>query len=146
MKRTLLIVSFLAMFSGSAWAQKSKPSSNTKLDQALTQLIAANKPGVKVKVIIQFNSPLTNSSIATITKGGGQINRQFRTIPSIVVTVPSVLVNILAKDPLIKHITLDRPVKSFDQTPGEPYVVSGSQLANQTYNVTGQGIGVAVID
>ena len=146
MKRILLIVSFLAMFAGAAWAEKPSAAANPKLDKALADLVATSKPGTKVKVIIQLVNSPSAGDLATITRGGGQINRKFKTIRSVAVQIPIVQVSILATLPIVKHITLDHPLKTFDQTPGEPYAVTGAQLANQTYGVTGQGIGVAVID
>src|SRR5438552_7522677 len=137
MKRTLYVLSFLALFAGSVFGQ------NPKFDKKLNDKVTKGNAAEKVRVIIQRRTPASPSEKGDITNGGGKIRREFKLLKSQVADVPVSLLPKLAGNPSIIHISIDEPVKAHA---GEPYTVSGAQLANQHYGVTGNGIGVAVVD
>src|SRR5207245_439725 len=137
MKRILFVLSFLALFASSVFGQ------NPKLDKKLNDKVNKGKGSEKVRVIIQRRTPASASEKSDITNGGGKIRREFKRLRGQVADIPVSLLTKLASNPSILHISIDEPVKAHA---GEPYAVSGAALANQTYGVTGNGIGVAVID
>src|SRR5437870_5562556 len=138
MKRMLFLLSFLVLFASSAFAE------NSKLDKDLNDRVKHSKSTDKVRVIVQLVTPATAADKAGFAKFGKSV-RNFDLFKAYVLELPVSLVNELAKFPKIIHISVDAPVKAH-VVGGEPNVVSGAALATQTYGVTGQGIGVAVLD
>jgi serine protease AprX len=137
MKRTLFVLSFLALFTGSVFGQ------NSKLDKKLNDLLKTGKGTDKVRVIIQRLTPASASDRNDITNNGGKIRREFKLLRAQAVELPLSTVTKLAANPSIKRISIDAKVGAHA---GEPYAASGAALANQNYGVTGNGVGVAVID
>ncbi|HLH29951.1 MAG TPA: S8 family peptidase, partial [Terriglobia bacterium] len=153
MKRITLVISFLALLMGSAFGQGksgSTPSTptpsgqNQKLDKKLNDK-AKNQPNEKVRVIIQRTGPVTTADNDDVKKQGGKIIRNFHLINAHVVEVPAKVADMLTSRPNVKNISIDEPAKATVATT-EPSIVTGADIATQTYGVTGNGIGVAIID
>src|SRR5207245_456072 len=137
MKRILFVLSFLALFASSVFGQ------NSKLDKKLNDKVNKGKGTEKVRVIIQRFTPASAADKDDIKNNGGKVLREFKLLKAHGVKLPVSELTKLASNPSFNHISLDERVKGHA---GEPYTVSGAALANQTYGVTGNGIGVAIID
>src|SRR4029077_18333953 len=121
------ILSFLALFSGSVFGK------DPKLDGKLNAKISNGNGTEKVRVIIQRHGG-PGSVSDDISHGGGRIiHNDIKLTHVKVAELPVALLPKLSKNPSVLHISIDEPVK---HQAGEPYVVSGAALANQTYGVT----------
>src|SRR5579883_683614 len=100
-------------------------------------------PLAPVKVIIQLNTPPTPVNLSVMQSGGATITRQYRHFPMLVeLTLPAGLVKPIAALPFVKYVT---PVRTVTRHLDLTAATVGSTLAFQA-GLTGQGIGVAVID
>jgi serine protease AprX len=95
-----------------------------------------------VKVIIQFRGTPIDKLIKKLTDKGGQLNKKFKNMDSVVVSLPAFMIPLLDADPDIQYITPDRPLKRHMEF-ANPTV--GANIARQ-YGFEGNGVAVAVID
>ncbi len=94
-------------------------------------------------VILKLVSPMTVTQQAQLTKAGATIVTDLPVLSSVVVQAPAATVSQLATLPFVVHLSGDVPIHKKDEfTVGS----SGAAVAMQSYNVSGTGVGVAVID
>jgi subtilisin family serine protease len=100
-------------------------------------------PATTVRVLIQFNGEPSNGVVNAIQAEGATLDRKYkRFVSTQVYTMRAGKAHGLANKHGIKYISLDRPVqKRLELTAA----TTGSAAAFQS-GLTGQGIGVAVID
>src|SRR5215471_17597203 len=100
-------------------------------------------PGTPVRVMIQLTNPPSLANFSTLQGGGASVQKKFNHFPkTLVLTVPSGLVPVLAKLPFVKYIS---PVRTVQRHLDLTRATVGANTAFQA-GLTGQGIGVAVID
>lgn len=97
MKRILCLMIALGVFS----FELAAATSANKLSPDLQNL----PPAKKVNVIIQFNIPATGATSA-ITAQGAALNKAFKHLNGAVFTLPAGILNIIAKLPFVKYISL----------------------------------------
>lgn len=105
----------------------------------------------QVKVIVQYNQPVSAAMHAKVINRGGMLNHELRSIRAGVYSMPSSQLQSLASDPAVRYISPDRPVHGFATTGGTAAMLD---YHNETINAAaawaqgldGTGVGVAVID
>src|SRR5438094_1796617 len=99
--------------------------------------------GEKVAVMVQFTSPPTTSTLNSLAAHGSVIKKQYAHVPKVlVITVPAVMVPLIASIPGVKYVSPNRTVRRhLDLTAA----TVGADIARNS-GWTGTGIGVAVID
>ncbi len=128
-----------------------------KTDAPLAQALAAKAQTGWVSVIFKTAAPLTAAQEAQMTALGASIVRRLPIIQSVTVRLPERNLAKLAALPFAAHLSLDGVVKKSDEftvgsseasqaygtimTPGK----KGATLT-QTYQLTGSGVTVAVLD
>jgi serine protease AprX len=115
---------------------------NSKFD-LLVQERAARASGFSTVIMRLQDGQSAGSVAAAITAAGGRLQRSLPSISSHVVTVPNAALSPLAANPLIVHLSLDRPIAgSMERTSG----TVGATDVRQQLGYDGAGIGVAIID
>src|ERR1700722_18987557 len=61
-----------------------------------------------VNVVVQYSSTPGFLEIGKLLALGGAITQQYSSIPGVAVTLPGAVVTLLALDPLVSYISLDR--------------------------------------
>ena len=119
-----------------AWPVAAQGPASRKLDPALRA--RAGQLTGRSRVIVQFaGSP----DVRTITDVHGSAGRALR--GGQVAELDNWQLGALANDPRVAHVTLDRPAFATIERTG---AAIGSTLARQEFDLTGRGVGVAVID
>jgi len=102
-------------------------------------------PAQSVNVIVQYRVPPSKKHFAKVVARGGTLQQNLPLINAAAFTVKGSALSALAKDSTVAYISLDRTVRAtatvtdlYDQAVLAPYAWSK--------NLTGSGIGVAVID
>src|SRR4051794_4133917 len=131
MNKPLRIVSSLMIATGCALA------GSVSADFKVTN------PSTPVRVLVQFDSAPAVALMTQLGWSGAVAQKKFKHLPkTMTFTVPAGAVKFIAGIPGVKYITPDRTIKKrMDLTAS----TVGSGLAFQS-GLTGQGIGVAVID
>jgi subtilisin family serine protease len=156
-----IILSFILSSLGTAWHSdrtiKSKISRElqTKLAQLDGKEMVKVIIGLKEKTIVKrgiFGLAVrkinAQDSLASEIKNfGGRIKHKYKTIPAVAAKVPANLVEKLAKDPNVKSIGIDKPVRMFLQD-SIPLIEADKtwNLQVDGINITGKGESVCVID
>src|SRR2546426_3513090 len=78
-----------------------------------------------------------------ITQAGGTVGRSLTIITSVAADVPNVSLPLLAGNPLIARLSLDRVVAGAMERTG---ITVGATAAREQFGYNGSGIGVAIID
>lgn len=136
--KALLIMSALILCSNLAFAGSHKISKDLR----------GKDPSSQVDVIVQFDHAPTATYHQKIVDRGGKLKRELGNFKGAVYTMPVSELEDLAKDPAVKYISMDRPLRGSGTT---SWVLD---YHNETINssnawsqgLTGAGIGVAVID
>lgn len=136
--KALLIMSALILCSNLAFAGSHKISKDLR----------GKDPSSQVDVIVQFDHAPTAKYHQKIVDRGGKLKRELGNFKGAVYTMPVSELEDLAKDPAVKYISIDRPLRGSGTT---SWVLD---YHNETINssnawsqgLTGAGIGVAVID
>jgi serine protease AprX len=130
-----LALSCLVLWASLAFAAQRKISTDLKRESSLA----------RVNVIVQYRVPPTATDLAKIAAKGGRLQQNLPAINAGVFTVKGSSLKALTKDPNVVYISPDRTVWAtatvtdfYDQAVLAPYAWSK--------NLTGSGIGVAVID
>ncbi len=117
-------------------------SPSASMDGAVAQAIAAH-PRSGVAVIARLGRPLTPSRRAALRSLGAVLKADLPLIHSVALRVPARNLPRLAVLPFITHLSYDGQVGKCDAfTVGS----SGAGAVCQKYGLTGQGVGVAVLD
>ena len=112
----------------------------SKLAPDLLSLVAdATKP---VKVVVQYSTVPTLLNILNLQALGGIITQRYTSIPAVAVTLPAIVVPVVALDPTVAYISPDRELTG---TLDLSTAASGADIAYQS-GYTGKGIGIAIID
>jgi serine protease AprX len=99
-------------------------------------------PESTVKVIVQWHQGAGAAAEQSIRNAGGLAVSKFKAIHGGVYTLPASSLEHLAKNPEVKYISLDRPLKTNLDNSAAAVNVAAAWEAG----FTGSGIGVAVID
>src|SRR5262249_36960505 len=93
-------------------------------------------------VIVQFKqNPLTGEA-----EGFGAVRQRFNRIHAVHMRIPAAMLPFLQASPNVAYVTPNRSV-SLTATPDEDQTLAvEGDIAASRYNMTGNGIGVAVID
>ena len=129
-----------ALVSVSAAAQA---GSMSKTDAPLGVLVAHCPVAGAASVIVRTSGPVTAAQEAQMAALGADIYRRLPIVQSVALRIPNRNLERLEALPFVSHLSLDGAVKKSDQ-----FTVASSEanIAMQQYNVTGQGVCVAVVD
>ncbi|MGI4790119.1 MAG: S8 family serine peptidase [Janthinobacterium lividum] len=133
-------LSFAAL-AGAAPATVSKFAS--KSDASITRTLASKSPSGWASVILKMNGGLTPAKQARLQALGADITRHLDLINSITITVPKSALAQVAALPFVSHLSDNMAVRKCDEFTDAS---SGAEYAFQKYALTGQGVGVAVLD
>jgi serine protease AprX len=93
--------------------------------------------------IVQLREPQAPDDVKTVLQAGARITRRYHALPMVAVSASAPALERLAALPCVKHISPDRAVcRTMEYA--RPAV--GADVAQQSFGVTGKGIGVALID
>jgi len=131
-----MVLLLLVLVSGLARAQAPKLSPDLQ-----------RKSGA-VDVIIQYRSAPTQAHFDRVVTSGGLLHHDLHAINAGAFRVPAKMLGELAKDPEVKYISLDRPVKaSLALASQNPDFYEGAVQALSGWNLyNGSGVGIALID
>ena len=138
--KAFLMLSALVLCTGMAFAGSRKISKD----------LQGKDPSSMVDVIVQFDQVPTAKYHQKIMDRGGALKRQLGQFKGSAYRMPASELEDLAKDPAVKYISMDRPLRGSGTT-GTSWVLD---YHNETINTSsastqglnGNGIGVAVID
>ena len=131
------LLMFLALGSPIAFAQ-TPAADEIKLDPVL-QLRAGQLTG-RSRVIVEFvNAP----DVRAITAYRGRAGRRLPGHRAQVAEIDNTALDALAKDPRVSRVVIDRPAYPTLFRTG---AAVGATVARQRFGVTGEGIGVVIID
>ncbi len=118
-------------------------TASRKADAFLSSLMTSGPHSGWSSVIIQLTALPTPAQISRIQALQADINRRLPVIQALAVRVPTRNLGQLAALPFVHRLSADTMVKKCDQ-----FTVGSSEadVAYNQYNVTGQGVTVALID
>ena len=119
-------------------AAKGKGPRHAKLDSRLNELA---DQGGDSSVIIEFNDE--TDAVNLVKSHGGKSGRRLAILNARVATVSNRKLKLLANDPRVKRIHLDRPATGMV---GRTAVTVGARAVQELMGYTGAGIGVAIVD
>ena len=129
-------------------AQKTaRPVPPSKLDRALMQRVEGQRGG-RIDVIVRHVPRAGDAMTEAVRSAGGDVRKAHRLIDGFAASVPVGALKRLAARADVRSVSLDAPVQVHAAAPvaGEP----GDGVLRQTLgvpaDVTGAGVGVAVID
>ncbi len=114
-----------------------------KTDAQVGQMLAAKPAGGACAVIAKVDGDLSDAQQAKLAAIGADVTRHLGFIHSVALTLPAHNLSRLAALPFISHLSYDGAVKKCDLF---TVASSGAGAAYQQYGLTGQGVGVAVLD
>ena len=133
MKNFTLFLGFAVL---SAMAQ------NTSQVQKLSAELAEKDPRAQVNVIVQWKHKPTEANHLKVLNRGGLIRQRYSSIAAGAYSMSAAAVQELANDPDVEYIAPDRPVHAkLDYT-----AAAVNAAAAWSSNLTGSGIGIALID
>ncbi len=150
--RGVVVLSLLGSLAGLNTAQTaSAQTASSQTASAPSSKISpdlAGKTG-SVPVIVQYVNPPSGLETGLLGLLGGVISSALQLINAIVAIVPVSQLNVLAADPNVKYISLDRTVAA-----KQAVTITGAEYTTEPINApavwlqgfAGSGIGVAVID
>ncbi len=127
---------FLGFAVFSAMAQSTSPV------QKLSAELAAKDPAALVNVIVQWKHKPTEVDHLKVLSRGGLIRQRYSSITAGAYSMSAGAIQELANDPAVEYIAPDRPVHAkLDYT-----AAAVNAAAAWSSNLTGSGIGIALID
>jgi serine protease AprX len=114
-----------------------------KTDAQIGQRLSAKSAHGSCAVIAKVDGDLSAQQQAQLTALGADITRHLSFIHSVALTLPARNLSKLAALPFVTHLSYDGIVKKYDAF---TVASSGAGAAYQQYNLTGVGVGVAVLD
>lgn len=114
-----------------------------KADAAIAQMLSAKAVPGSCAVIARLDGDLTPARQARLAALGADVTRHLGFIHSAALTLPRRSLAKLAALPFVTHLSYDGEVKKSDAFTDAS---SGAAYVRQQYGLTGQGVGVAVID
>lgn len=140
MKTMLLAMAAVAAMAGA------RSSHAALIDPELQRRLERLTEGESVEAIIQLREGLTTADLKSLDLSR-RLKREYRRLGMVCVALQASSVEGLAADPRIKAISIDRRVEAAALQPASLIQqVTGSDVAASQYAVTGQGIGIAVLD
>jgi serine protease AprX len=137
--RSLCAVSLFALSTAPLYAQSIPVG---KLDP-LAQVRATSLTG-RSRVIVRGINPSVLFLLTTVIRQlGGVPGRQLPILDAVVADVPNASLRVLAGNPLVLRVAVDRAVRATNERTG---LTVGSTSVRQELGYDGSGIGVAVID
>src|SRR5262249_17425098 len=145
--RRALSASLLALGAGIALATSSLSARadtlGGKADLFLNRRVACQEKSGWTSVIVKLDTPQTPDQESSLKALGADVYRHLPILNSLALQVPTRNLGSLAALPFVQHLSADMAVKKTDEfTVGH----TGADVAFQQYNLTGNGIGVAVLD
>ena len=96
------------------------------------------------RVIVRATSAASLASIVPVVQqAGGTVGRSLGIIDGVAADVPNVALALLAANPLVARLSLDRVIAGAMERTG---ATTGAAAAREQYGYDGSGIGVAIID
>jgi serine protease AprX len=140
---SLLVGTAAAGLSPAAHASDAAASLSAKSDLFVRQAVHNSAPSAMANVVVQLNGPLTAGELARIGSLGGDVYRHLDIIHAVALRIPVRNLAALAALPGVRRLSLDGGVKKCDE-----FTVGSSEadVAYQQYNLTGNSVGVAVVD
>ena len=114
-----------------------------KMDQALRGVLRTGYTASELPVIVQTTAPVGADQRAAFGDLGGAVGTEFVSIQGFAGTIPSERLGELASEGWIARLSHDGGVRKMLDT-AAPAIGASAEWGQ--YDVTGQGIGVAVID
>lgn len=149
-KRVILIL-MLLLATGTAFGQQA----NARMQQQGRAFSGPLSPEVgalinrfgtgsnrQVRVIVQYKQAPRSAALARMQSLGGRMSHNLRLVNAMAYSVPVRGLASLVNDPEVAFVSVDHPLKAFDDYTDS--AVSASNFWNAGYD--GTGIGVAVID
>jgi len=118
-------------------------------DQALTRTMAQKSISGWSSVILKTRGQMTATQEAQITALGGDITSRLSIIQSVAVRLPARNLSRLAALPFASHLSLDGAVQkndAFTVASSEANQASATDVYGKSYQMTGKGVTVAVLD
>ena len=137
-----------AMLAGAAQAAPAAPAPVSS-DQAIARTLAAKPASGWASVILKTKAPLTPAQEARLGALGADITCRLPLIGSVAVRIPARSLSAVTALPFVTHLSSDGLVKKSDDfTVGssEASQATARDSAGHSYQPTGQGVTVAVID
>ena len=125
--------------SATAQGREGRGRARAKLDPALTQLAAQTRG--ETAVIIEFNDERDAEKLIKGHKGNA--GRRLGILKARVGRLPNAYIQLLASNPAVKRISIDRPVQGLV---GRTAVTVGARAVQELMGYSGAGVGVAIID
>jgi serine protease AprX len=118
------------------------PQAQSKLDPLLQQRLA--DPLGESRIIVTVDNTLSLDALAVlITEAGGVPGRRLPLINGQTASVPNAALALLALNPAVQHLALDRPIAgTLERTAAAVHATA----AREAFGIDGAGIGIAVID
>ena len=116
---------------------------SAKADAFLAPSLAARHAAGWSAVILKIDGDLTPSQEARLRALGADVTRRLPLIGSVSARVPARSLRKLAALPFVAHLSADGSVRKCDEF---TCASSGAGAAYTQYGMTGQGVGVAVLD
>jgi serine protease AprX len=136
----MLILGALIPFDPTQVAASADASS--KLDPVLKARSRQSKG--QSRVILRTTIGASLPAVGPLIRGvGGKLGRQLSTISGQVAVVPNVALRLLAANPLVERISLDRDVVGTAERTG---LTVGAASVREQLGYDGSGVGVAIID
>ncbi|HEU4891334.1 MAG TPA: S8 family peptidase [Vicinamibacterales bacterium] len=102
-----------------------------------------NLPGRSRVIVGAHNAAGAGSLAALVAQAGGVLRRPLGLVDGVAAEIPNASIALLASNPLVRHLALDRLVARAGDCTTETI---GAKAAREQFGYTGDGIGVAVID
>ena len=115
---------------------------HSKLDPVLLQRTSLVTGQSRVVLRVSDNG-LLSPVLALVTTLGGSLGLSLPIINGAGVTLPNAAISLLAMNPLVVHLSLDRNISGAMERTG---ATVGATTARQDFGVDGSGVGVAIID
>ena len=135
----------LASFAAVATQAQTSENANAKCnwDEILQRTITQKSTRGWTSAIVKIEGELTPQRESTLKSLGADIYRHLSIIDSVALRLPTRNLKRLSELPFVSHLSNDMGVKKYDEfTVG----ASGAGAAFQEYGLTGNGVGVAVLD
>src|SRR5438270_2702071 len=140
--RALLSGALIASFCAASVHVRADAIRN-KADQFVRKALESSPNRGATSVILKIDGALTSDRTAQLTSLGADIYRRLPLIQSAAARVPNRALSRVAALPFVLHISGDVQVRKTDEfTVGS----SGAGTAYSKYGLTGDGVGIAVVD
>lgn len=128
-------------FAGSvAWGAPAAPPVKIAPD---LQAALQRQPAATVSVIVRLDHPVNANDHGQVQQLGGRVRSAWKIIPGYAADLPAPAVAKLAALPQVRRISPNRILRPTLDTTAK---AAGADVARATYGVTGNNVGIAVLD